>query len=409
MSKEKLIGVKKQTRTILCTWEIGGELGHISRHSRIVKALEADGYQLVVALQDLSRAYPFFCDTKATLLQAPVWLPTIKLQRPIACLADTLLLLGYLETDPLHALVLAWQNLIDLVKPDLVIFDYSPTAMLALLDQPLPKILTGTGFADPVPGQPIVDWRPFPAQDDLVARQELRVLQQINAVLQRQGKVALAQLSDLFAVDRALFSTFAELDLYRDRRSNAHYCLGRNSSDGNPPVRFGHIGQPRILVYLKPSYPKIELLLTALARCNADVFIACPMGRPEQFQAHLSARFQVSTGLVNLPDAMREADLFVCHGNNASLTESLTAGVPSLILPIQLEQLLNGKNIQACGFGLLLEQLQTVEALTALLEKMLLERELYRSAIALMLKRYPEPRLSVAEAVVAACGELLGE
>lgn len=399
----------KQTRTILCTWEIGGELGHISRHSRIVKALEAEGYQLVVALQDLSRAYPFFCDTKATLLQAPVWLPRIKLQRPIACLADTLLLLGYLETDPLHALVLAWQNLIDLVKPDLVIFDYSPTAMLALLEHPLPKILTGTGFADPVAGQAIVDWRPFKTEDDLVARQELRVLQQVNAILQRQAKAPLSQLGDLFAVDRTLLSTFPELDLYHKLRTHARYCPGRNPSDGNPAVRFGYTGQPRILVYLKPVYPQIELLLTALANCNADVFIACPMGRPEQFQAYLSARFQVSTGLVNLQDAMREADLFVCHGNNASLTESLGACVPSLILPIQLEQLLNGKNIQKYGFGLLLEQLQTAEALAAVLEKMLLERELYRAAIARMLEQYPEPRLSLPAAVVTACGELLGE
>src|SRR5690606_15930682 len=153
------MSMQKSVRTILCTWELGGELGHISNLSAVARVLETEGYRVVVALRDLSRAYPFFFDTKVTLLQAPVWLPMMKMQRPIACLADTLLLSGYLETDPLHCLVIAWQALVKQVKPDLVIFDYSPTAMLAMLDQTFPKMLVGSGFADPVPGHPIADWR----------------------------------------------------------------------------------------------------------------------------------------------------------------------------------------------------------------------------------------------------------
>ena len=403
-----MIDAPKKGKRVLCTWEIGGELGHISSFAKIVKALEAEGYEVFVALKDLSRAYPFFCDTRAILLQAPTWLPSITMQRPIACLADTLLLLGYLETDPLHSLVLAWQNLVDLVKPDLLMFNYSPTAMLAVLQQPLPKILTGTGFADPVPGHPIVDWRPYSAQDDLIARQELRVLQQINAVLARQGKPALTRLADLFAADRVLISTFPELDLYRHLRDNASYCLSHSPQLGGVPARFASNGQARILVYLKPNYPQIELLIAALASCSANVFIACPQGRPEQFQSLISDRFQVSVGLVSLQEAMAEADLFICHGNCNSLTESLIAGTPALVLPIQLEQLLTGKNIQTHGMGLLLEQLQTAEALTAILEQMLRERDLYKATIARVLAQYPEPRLSLAAGVSAACGELLG-
>lgn len=396
-----------QKRTILCTWEIGGELGHISRHSKIVNALESQGYHVVVALKDLSRAYPFFCDTNATLLQAPVWLPKITLQRPIACLADTMLLLGYLETDPLHALVIAWQNLVDLVKPDLVIFDYSPTAMLALLHQPLPKILTGTGFADPVPGNPIADWRPQFFNDDLIDRQEKRVLQQINTVLSRQERPALACLADLFVTDRVVISTFPEFDPYNSVRKNADYCVGVSTQPAKPAVQFANSKKPRILVYLKTGYPQFEQLVVALSRCDAAVFIACPQGKPEQFRAYLSDTFQVSFELVNLQDAMANVDLFVGHGNGASVQESLIAGTPLLILPIQLEQLLVGKKIQECGVGVLVDQIQSVDEMVARLNAMLKNKEHYRSAITNLLKKYPEPRFNVAEAVKKACAELL--
>jgi len=402
-----LINAPKKGCRVLCTWEIGGDLGHISSLSKIAKALAAEGYQVVIALQDLSRAYPFFCDSEVTLLQAPVWLPKISLQRPIACLADTLLLLGYLQVDPLHALVIAWQNLLDLVQPDLIIFDYSPTAMLASLNRPLPKMLIGTGFADPVPGYPIADWRPSPVADGLTERQEARVLEQINAVLARQQQPPLRQLANLFATDRVMIQTFPELDLYRQSRVNAHYCLGASASQNNIPVKFTGAGQPRILAYLKPQYPHMQQLLAALAACNATVFIACPQGNLEQFQAYTGAGFQVSVDLVNLQDAMAEVDLFVCHGNANSVRESLVSGTPLVVLPIQLEQLLTAKRIEECGFGMLLQEIHEVEKTMLLLNKMLDDKQQYRSAIATMLARYPQPRLSLCEAVTTACAELL--
>lgn len=398
---------KKKKQTILCTWEIGGELGHISRISAIAKALDFEGYQVVVALKDLSRAYPFFCDTGITLLQAPVWLPKITLQRPIACMADALLLLGYLETDPLHAMVSAWQSLVDMVQPDLVIFDYSPTAMLALLHTIHPKILIGNGFSIPIPGQPTLDWRPYETSDDLVVRQEQRVLQQINAVLTRQSKPGLQYLADLFRADRVLVSTFPELDLYGAAREGADYCLGLAPGVTGAPVIFPRADGPRILAYLKPAYSHIKPLIAALARCHASVFIACPQGQPELFRSYVSEKFHFSTGLVDLQKAMNEAHLFVGHGNATSVKESVMSGNPVMVLPIQLEQLLTGKKVQACGAGVLLEKVNDDEEMLASLNAFIAKADDYRSVIARMLVNYPEPRIPLHNAVTAACADLL--
>lgn len=69
-------------KKVLCVWEMGADLGHISRMSDIVRALEQQNYKVTVALEDLSRAYDFFHDTNATLLQAPFWPLKITMQRP---------------------------------------------------------------------------------------------------------------------------------------------------------------------------------------------------------------------------------------------------------------------------------------------------------------------------------------
>lgn len=396
------MATNKHSRTILCTWEIGGELGHISRLSAIVKTLELEGHHVVLALKDLSRAYPFFCDTRAKVMQAPVWLPKVTMQRPIACLADTLLVLGYLEPDPLHSLVMAWDALFETIKPDAVIFDYSPTAMLAFLDRPCLKILVGSGFADPVPAQPIADWRPYSTRDDLVTRQEQRVLQQINHVLARQGKQPLGQLSNLFKTHHVLVSNFPELDLYENQRGHeALYCLEPVSKLIQQPAQFGSSGKPKILAYLKPDYPQLDLLVAALAHCEANVFIACPRGQAAMFEKYLSDSFQFSVGLVNLPEAMKSAEMFVGHGNANSTKEALISGHPVLVFPIQLEQLLAGKKIVAHGLGKLVEKIDTEEQLIEEFNEVLMNIGQYQEKVAQLLAKHTAPKQTITEAISA--------
>jgi len=398
------MAVQQPKKTVLCTWEIGGELGHISRFSAIVRELEARDYQVVVALKDLSRALPFFRDTNATLIQAPVWLPKITMQRPIACLADSLLLLGYLEPDPLDCLVRAWRSLFDLVQPDLMIFDYSPTAMLAFSDKHLPKIQVGSGFCDPVPGHPIADWRPYTSTDQLVQRQEQRVLQVINEVRQRHQWPPLVRLADMFAVDRVFITGLREFDPYGKVR-HAHYCLA--SAQSTKPPAILPQGRPRLVVYLKPAYPQLNLLLRALARCGAEVFIVCPQGPVELLKSVAGEHLHFTTDLVNLAGAIAEADLFVGHGNAGTLREALVAGTPILVLPIQLEQLLTGQKVRLLGVGELVEKIESEEELALLINDLLRRRDSCRQAIANLLALYPQPYAAVQDAVVDACQQLM--
>ncbi|MBC6906118.1 hypothetical protein DWB84_11670 [Saccharophagus sp. K07] len=392
-------------KTVLCTWEIGAELGHISRLSAIAKALEAAGYRVVVALKDLSRAYHFFAGTRVQLLQAPVWLPRITMQRPVACLPDALLLMGYLEPEPLACLVQAWQSLATLVRADLIIFDYSPTAMLALRELRIPKILVGTGFAEPIPGLPTADWRFNPLADGLILRQESRVLGVVNQMLEQHGYSPLSCFTEIFSCDRVLITNFRELDLYPNRL-NARYCIapGRVTY---PQIKFRSNGRPRIVVYLKPSYPYLPWLLQALANCRAHIFVVSPMGPVAQLRNFASSRFEFTTEVVNLPEMLSRADLFVSHGGAGSALESLVAGVPVLVLPIQGEQLLTGMRIQSLGVGHLMERPTSEQDLEIAINQMLENLEFHRQSIVRLLANYSKPYAACHEEVVKACFELI--
>lgn len=59
---------------VVCCWELGGYLGHISRFLPIVNALEEKGHHVDYILRDPSRAHLLIKSKNAPLYQAPVWL-----------------------------------------------------------------------------------------------------------------------------------------------------------------------------------------------------------------------------------------------------------------------------------------------------------------------------------------------
>lgn len=400
--------VDPNRKHVLCTWEYGGDLGHLTRLANITRKLEQRNYKVTVALKDLSRAATVFAGTGASLLQAPVWLPKITLNRPIACLADSLLLLGYLEPDGLHGLYQGWQALTRFVKPDLVLYDYSPTAMLANQPLNLPSISVGTGFWDPEPGHPIADWRPQPYTDQLIARQEARLLDSINRVRLREQLSPLPQFSELYRGVHAIISTFPALDIYADTRSNALYRPLSVNASPRLAVQFPAGDGPTIIAYLKPQYAHLDLLLKGLSRSKARVFVACPGGQDAQFKPYASARFAYSTGVVELEKGIADADLFLGHGNMGSVVHSLEHGTPLAIIPIHQEQLLTGQRVHKTGAGVLIDRIESVEHLRDQINAALGSAELKQKAQQFQADNLHLLQQDLADTVVELCDRILG-
>jgi len=392
---------------ILCTWEMGGHLGHITRLADITECLNRNGYTTQVALKDLSKAHNLFKHSPTELLQAPLWLPNITMQRPIVCLADVLLLTGYLSADELMGPVRAWKTLLNRIQPDLILFDYSPTAMLAAAHLDIPKIMIGTGFSEPVAGLPMADWRPFPTQDDLVAKQEARVLEVVNEVLVNTHSTPLEHLTDLFAADRMILTVTPDFDVYNAARTNVRCHVLKSQPAQSKPAHFGPAPGPKILAYLKQNHPGQDAIIKALANHPANVFVASPNGNAAQFKPYESDSFRFSTDVVALEPSMAEADLFIGHGNSASTMESLLNGLPCVVLPIQLEQLLIGLKVEELGVGVLIKKVESEQQL-----KMQLDQAIESTVLREKAKEYANRHRSLSEGtlgdlLVRECGELL--
>lgn len=392
---------------ILCTWELGGGLGHLTRLANITRKLEQRNYRVSVAVRDLARATDVFAGTQARLLQAPVWLTRISLNRPIACMADTLLLLGYLEPAGLRGLLQGWRNLVDTVQPDLCLFDFSPTAILASQPIPIPGISVGSGFHDPVPDHPIADWRPQHYDDDLVTRQEALLLEKINRALTLERQPPLPRYTDIFRLDATVIDTFPALDIYGDVRSQGIYCPYRHTAPTLDPVIFPAGEGPAVIAYLQADNQHLKLHLEALRQCKARVFVVCPGAQDAVLKPFASSRLHYSTHMVALKQGIADADLLVGHGAIGSLTEALAAGTPVLGIPTQMEQLLNLQKVQALGAGVLVDRIESAADLCNRINQALASPSLKPAAQQFAQQQQHLARMDAATAVADLCDRLL--
>ncbi len=100
--------------------------------------------------------------------------------------AETLMRFGFFHPEALTGVCRAWRTLVDAVRPQLMVFDYAPTGMLATRGLRVPRVLIGESFSIPPRTEPMPIyrwWRPEPPARILEA--ERRVLANANAVLAR--------------------------------------------------------------------------------------------------------------------------------------------------------------------------------------------------------------------------------
>jgi hypothetical protein len=170
---------------------------------------------------------------------------------------------GFNNVAELTIMAQAWRNLYEYVRPDLIIFDHSPTALLAARGCKAKKALIGTGFFCPLDQYPLADLRPWLGKDDQRLKQtEDQVCDTVNQVLKSFGQQPLDRLAQLFhEVDENFLVTFAELDHY-GARPGARYWGAWTISGGKKPIWPNGQGK-RIYAYLKP-FPGLPQLLALL-------------------------------------------------------------------------------------------------------------------------------------------------
>jgi hypothetical protein len=341
----------------------------------------------VAALKDVTQARHLSNDSVVQCLQAPVRLNSVRAPfQPPSTFAHILHNAGFATRDELWPMVNAWRAVYDLVRPDLIVFEHSPTAILASHAYDVRRMNVGTGFTCPPDREPLPDWRPYLKNDaERLHDDERRVRAVANELLVAWNKRPLERLTDLYQREIVtILSTFAELDHFGPR-PGGDYWGAWSAGFGRPPDWPTAPGQ-RVFAYLKP-FRALEALLDCLVRRRTPTVIYGP-----SIDGQVQKRFQCDTlrfaaEAVELGAAGRECDLAILNGTHGTTAAMLLAGKPSLQIPLYLEQQLSADNVVKMDAGLSAET-NNEQRVVVQLETLLDNTDRFAPAAAAFAARY---------------------
>lgn len=336
----------------LLAWELGANLGHLTRLRPVAQALQARGHEVVYALRDVSGSRAVLGAPRATVLQAPLALNAAP--RAAWTLADVLLSCGYASAPALAGLVDAWSALMGLAGCDALVADHAPTALLAARAAGIPALHIGHGFSVPPRQSPLPVFRDWvAAAPQHAAQADAQALASVNAVLAERRAAPLSQLCELFHPERTLLCTWPELD---------HYAgLGRSAADYHGPdcdvgpgqdVHWPAAPGPRVFAYLRASHPDTAEVLRALHALALPSVCFVPDAGKALADVAAAPTLRLSTEPLHMQQALAGCALLVCHAGQATVAQGLRLGIPSLLLPVHAEQFLLARQLQRHGAAL---------------------------------------------------------
>jgi UDP:flavonoid glycosyltransferase YjiC (YdhE family) len=340
---------------VMLAWELGAGYGHVMRFSTLSRELLRRGHEPVLVLKDLAHAETLWAGQGLTVLQAPVWLGDVSGLPQPASFAETLLRLGFLHPMALTGLCRAWRSLIDLCKPDVLVCDYAPTALLATRGLGLPRIHIGESFGMPPRQQPMPTYRPWRPESPLrVAQAEQHTLNGANAVLAHLGQAPLGCLADLLEVDDEIITSFAEFEQYPGRMGGRYAGALPNPAQGVTPA-WPLVDGPRVFAYIKPGTRDFEPVLKALRGLDVAAVVHAPGVSTALQHRYLAANIRFSEQPLRMDDVCRDCDIAICHAGANTVQALVVAGKPLLLLPTHAEQMMTARAVQNLGAGLVVD------------------------------------------------------
>ena len=352
---------------ILAAWELGGNLGHVTKIARIVEHLQ-DEATLHIALREPWQLRIVAPELSCNLLPAP-YAPSRRLQKgedPAENYAGILLTEGWDQRSKLSGLFEAWRGVIASVRPDVLIAQSAPTALLAARGLGLKTAVVGDGYDSPPLRQPmptffrnsalIGDERPGIAE-----RQEAQALATANKVLGEFGIAQADRFCDLITPDLSLLVCWPFNDHYVARDSlqpgHAPYLGPIISNESGKRYRWVDRGGTKIFAYLRPGAPQAAKGLHALAAMgkHQNVICAAPGLSDEARRSLLDHGVQVEDGPIQLGPLLPDCDIGLSHGSHGISAAFVAAGVRQLTLPNHREQSMQARALANHGLSVGLE------------------------------------------------------
>jgi UDP:flavonoid glycosyltransferase YjiC (YdhE family) len=329
-------------KTFFFAWELGANYGHIASIAPVARALRAMGHRCIIAAQNVPTAFQTHDPPFDMILPAPLsrkrraGAPT--LTYPQLCKDG-----GFDDADELTALTRSWLALIDLVRPDIIVAEHAPVALLAAAVANKARAQLGSGFMVPPRSTPMAAMLPVgdtsPAARAAADSEVEAILNQACAAL---GVPPYDSFASLLAAVDDYVQSWPELDHYGPQPGRYYYgpMLG---FEGAASISWPSGENPRIFAYLPGDVRDREIMIAALRQLGWPTVL-----HGGDAPADLPAHMLFCAKAVNIAQIGEEAAIFVNHGGHGTVAAGLRYGKPQLLLPSIFERsLLAYRTVQA--------------------------------------------------------------
>ncbi|WP_169569996.1 glycosyltransferase [Sneathiella limimaris] len=349
--------------------EFGANLGHVYPMLRLADQLERQGHEIVFAVRNLVQSKKAIGDRPYKVVQAPFWSnPTSEKIKHLATpsYADVMARQGFGFREIFAAYLSGWCDLIDFVKPDVIIADHSPTLSMSARGR-YPLINIGNGFTLPpshLPEFPAVIAKGKP----IVSQKAL--MDSLNSVLKENGCKQLTVLPEIFDADGQFVCTVPQLDPYDRFRQQPQVgpleeCL--------KPAAFP--SEPQVFLYMAHEAGRDNFILESLKSLHVKATVYLRDAASAVRQKYQSDKITMLDRPGDLTKILPNSSLVIHSGGAGLSTSCLMTGRPQITFPNHSETALNSFLMARHGVALAIKQTIEKAKFTKLLEKALVNEQ----------------------------------
>ena len=311
--------------------EMGGGWGHILPLRAFAAEFVRQGCEVSVICRDIEKANNAFLGRRAAIEQSPAW--TLNKTGFSLNYAQNLWGNGYWDEEQLGFHFKWWSDRFRTLKPDFILADYSPTAILSAMSLDMPRGAFGTGFTLPPTAEPMPCLHPwFEIPVGALSRSEEKVLGAI-----RKFVPSATSISGIFQGAERFLAVFPEMDHFEFRQSETYFGpVLESASDGE--VAWPDAAGCRVFIYLSHANRFLRKLAEHIGKLGVPA-VAVIRGLPDNERVTMESRtLRLSPSLVNVSRAASECDVAVTQGGLHTSAAMLLSGARLLVCPEQLEQ-----------------------------------------------------------------------
>ncbi len=308
---------------ILFGWDNGLGTGYIDRLLLVARAMAGEGHEPVFAIRDLITPAQRLKDVAWPVMQSPIPVGLIDPISPVfkpGSFGDLLAVANFNNEVELTRLMRAFDLLLHMINPDLIVGEYAPLLALAAYGR-IPMLTMGHGYLMPPANLaqfPVFDYArtPFAPQEAM--------LEIVQNVQRARGAPVAPSLPAAIGGNASYVTAYSATDPYAQLRSVQAVGPLENYTPLPPPAA------PRFYAYLAADYRPLRQVINAIvaARLPGSIYIKRITAPLRQFLVERGV--DVLDAAPPLEQAVAQASFIIHHGGIATTCAALGIGRPQM-------------------------------------------------------------------------------